>query len=121
MTGNLTVSGICGGRTDLSDDQQHASAHIQALGMNAEGRRVDFNAISERDSLIEQFKNKNMEAIREIFRKKTACPSCLRPLGESHISPCNHYFHKRSGEKLSRNCKCSKRPRTDGRVPRRRG
>ena len=51
-------------------------------------------------------KNKTQEDIKEIFRRKNACYSCLRPLGESHISPCNQYYNKNLQKKVSRNCRC---------------
>jgi tubby-related protein 1 len=38
-------------------------------GMNAEGRRVDFKAISDHDGLIERYKSKNMEGIISLYNK----------------------------------------------------
>ncbi len=38
-------------------------------GMSADGRRVDFKAISEHDGLIERYKSKNMEGVIALYNK----------------------------------------------------
>ena len=38
-------------------------------GMNSEGQRVDFKAISEHDGLIERYKSKNLDGVLELHNK----------------------------------------------------
>ncbi|CAB4059284.1 Tubby protein homolog,Tubby protein,Protein king tubby,Tubby-related protein 3,Protein king tubby 1,Protein king tubby 2,Tubby-related protein 1 [Lepeophtheirus salmonis] len=38
-------------------------------GMNAEGNRIEFKALSEHDGLIERYKSKNLEGILELRNK----------------------------------------------------
>ena len=38
-------------------------------GMNSEGQRVEFKAMSEHDGLVERYKSKNLEGILELHNK----------------------------------------------------
>ena len=38
-------------------------------GMNSEGQRVDFKAMSEHDGLIERYKSKNLDGVLELHNK----------------------------------------------------
>ena len=38
-------------------------------GMNSEGRRIDFKAVSNNDGLIDRYKGKNLEGILELHNK----------------------------------------------------
>ena len=38
-------------------------------GMNAEGKRIDFKAISNNDGLVDRFKSKNLDGILELHNK----------------------------------------------------
>ena len=63
------------------------SISVILAGMDAEGKCVDFKAISEHDGLIERYKSRNMDGIISLYNKT--------PMGSDETKSYRRNYHGR--------------------------